>query len=149
MNKVAELISDINDFLVEQNNVDKGTVEFLFGLKRKIIELDEQNLSNHQKKIELPVVEVLLRSLGKKAFVQCYKIFKRAASGELKDVSTAIEDCSGAKTSNSIRTKSSVGLRIFREGLHIEALKTIIAAEKVDQSIREEALKLLQKEEEE
>ncbi len=149
MNKVAELISDINDFLVEQNNVDKSTIEFLFGLKRKIIELDEQNLSNHQKKIELPAVEILLRSLGKKAFVRCYKMFKQAAIGELKDLPAAIKDCSGAKTDNSIRTKSSVGLRIFREGLQIKALKTIIAAEKVDQPIKEEALKLLQEEGEE
>ncbi len=149
MNKVAELISDINNFLVEQNNVNKSTVEFLFRLKRKIIELDEQNLSNRQKKIELPVVEVLLRSLGKSSFVQCYEKFKQAASGKLKDMPTAIEDCSGAKTPNSIRTKSSVGLRIFREDLQIEALKIIIAAEKVDQSTRDKALELLQKEREE
>lgn len=147
MNKIPTLLSEVNEFLVA-HTVDKETIEFLIGLKRKLLELEELEVPARQKKKELPQIEILLRTLGKKCFVSCYDIFKKAANDEIVDITSSIKYCSGAKEDSTRRTKASVGTRIFREGLQLEALKSIVAAKKVEKSTREEAIKILQQEEE-
>ena len=146
MNKAAEILSDINTFLVS-HNVDKEVIEFFLELKTKVLDLDEQKLYNHKRSKELSQVEVLLRSIGKRAFVSCYYIFKQVAEGTIENTTDAIKDCSGAKKNSSRRTKASVGVRLFKLGLQIEALNTIVEAEKVEQAVKEKALEILKKEE--
>jgi len=138
----ADIISDINTFLVE-NSIDREVVEFLMNLKMKVLELDEQRINSGKKKTELSQTEVLLRSLGKKDFVYCYEVFKKAAKGNIGNVSEAIVDCSGARKDTSRRTKASVGVKLFRLGLEIEALKSIVEAEKIEQDVKDEALRML------
>ncbi len=146
MNNIANLLSEINTFLVK-HNADKETIEFLLELKQKILEADEQRLANRKKTTELPLVEVLLRSVGKKAFISCYDKFKQASNGKVGNITNFMKECLGDGVSdNSARTKSSVGARIFREGLEIEALKNIIAAAKVEEETKDEARKILEKE---
>ena len=145
MNIAAGILSDINNFLVT-HNVDKEVVEFLLGLKLKVLELDEQKLHSRKKNTELPQVEVLLRTLGKRDFVSCYYIFRQASEGKIGNITEAIMDCSGAKKDSSRRTKASVGVRLFRLGLQTEALKSIVTAEKVDDAVKEKALEILKEE---
>ncbi len=145
MNNVTEILGEINDFLTT-HTTDRDTTEFLMGLKRKLLELDEQAMPSRKKTTTLPTVEVLLRSVGKRAFIDCYEVFKKAANGELDNIASSIKGCSGAESSNSIRTKASVGVRIFREGLETEALRAILAAGKVDENTKKKAQNFLQQE---
>ena len=144
MNDVTEILGEINDFLTT-HTTDRDTTEFLVGLKRKLLELDMQ-VPSRKKTTTLPTVEVLLRSVGKRAFVDCYEVFKMAANGKIENIASSIKSCSGAESSNSLRTKASVGARIFREGLETEALKAILSARKVDDDTKKKAQNLLLKE---
>jgi len=147
MNKNSvEIISEINEFL-RDNIVDKNVLEFLVELKMKILELDERGTSKYRERKELSQIEALLRSIGKSAFISCYYQLKKASEGEISNISESITECSGARSNNSLRVKASVGVRIFKLSLNIEALKIIIKAEKVESSVREDAKKILKEEE--
>ena len=47
---------------------------------------------------------------------------------------------------SSVNTKASCGIKLFREGLNIEALKQIISGTKVDSSVVDNAKDILSKE---
>jgi len=144
MNASADIVSSINEFLSD-NIVDKLVVEFLVELKMKILKLDEQKQFKNRTIKEHTPLEILLRSIGKSCFIDCYYQLKMVAKGKVFNASEAIRECSGAKD-NSRRTKASVGTRIFKLGLNLEALKSISEAEKVQPAIRKEALKILEEE---
>jgi hypothetical protein len=146
MNTTVEIVYEINEFL-RDNIVDKHVLEFLVELKMKVLELDEQGKSKRRGAKELSQLEVLLRSIGKRSFVDCYYQLKKAAEGNTSNVSESIIKCSGAKKNSSLRTKGSVGVRLFRLGLNIEALKIIMKADKVEPYVREKALAILEEEE--
>lgn len=144
MTSIVNLIGEINDFLTTHNS-DNETLEFLIGMKRKLLEVDESMLIKKENNVDLPIIEVMLRSVGKRAFVNCYKYFEGVYRGELTDINNEMKRCSGAKTDNSVRTKVSVGIRIFREDLQIDALKNILEAGKVDNETKKKARALLEK----
>lgn len=144
MSTTAEIVSDINEFL-RDNIVDVNVVEFLVELKMKVLKLDTKNQSKRRIVKEQSQLETLLRSMGKKCFVDCYYQLKMTHEGKLSNASNAIKECSKVD-GNSLRTKASVGVRIFRLGLNLEALKSISEAEKVEQKVRKNALKILEEE---
>lgn len=144
MDNITEILGEINDFLTT-HTTDRDTTAFLIGLKRKLLELDAQ-VPSRKKTTTLSTIEVLLRSVGKRAFINCYEVFKMAANGEIENITSSIKGCSGAESSNSLRTKASVGVRIFREGLETKALQAILSARKVDDDTKEKAQNLLLKE---
>ena len=145
--RTIDLLASINRFLVT-HTVDRETLEFLSDLKRQILELEDQVSMGVKpsKRKELTKIEALLRALGKRAFIDCYEIFKAAAAREISQVAEAISECSGAKTANSLRTKASVGVKIFKEGLQRDALEIISQANKVDPEVRMRAEQLLKEE---
>ena len=144
MSTTSEIVSAINEFL-RDNIVDAKVVEFLVELKMKVLELDTKSQSGRSITKERSQLETLLRSMGKKCFVDCYYQLKSVHEGKVSKATEAIKECSGS-TGNSLRTKASVGIRIFRLGLNIEALKTISKAEKVEPNVRKKASKLLEEE---
>ena len=159
MTDISKIIININDFLTIHHNLEADTVSFLISLKRELLEFEEELVKPQYKtspkriKKELSKIETYLRTCGKSFFVQCYQILKQGALGEINDVSTAIQYYMKAKdiklSDNSSRTKASVGMKIFREGLQIDALNIIATANKVDNKTREAAHKLLQLEQKE
>ncbi len=144
MSTTVEIVSNINEFL-RDNIVDKNVIEFLVELKMKVLELDEQSQSRRRIVKEQSQLETLLRSMGKKCFVDCYYQLKMVHEGKLSNASEAIKECSKAD-GNSLRTKASVGIRIFKLALDIEALKSISEAEKVPPKVRKSALEIFEKE---
>ena len=81
------------------------------------------------------------------SFVNAYYIFKAKYSDNLtKPILNEMKMLAGAKTDASARTKSSVGLKIFRKGLQIDALRLIANSQKVEQDIALKAHEILQKE---
>ena len=142
MNTTVDIISKINEF-IRDNIVDKHTLEFLMELKMQVLELDKPKRRIVKEHSQL---EILLRSMGKKCFIECYSELKMVFENKTFNASEAIKKCSKA-TNNSLRTKASVGMRIFKMGLNIEALKSISEAEKVKLPIRKKALEILEKEE--
>ncbi len=158
MTDISKIIININDFLTIHHNLEADTVSFLISLKRELLEFEEEirpqyKISPKRIKKELSEIETYLRTCGKSFFVQCYQILKQGALGEINDVSTAIQYYMKAKdiklSDNSSRTKASVGMKIFREGLQIDALNIIATANKVDNETRGAAHKLLQLEQKE
>ena len=92
--------------------------------------------SSYAEKIETELVK-----LGKSVFVKYYDAFKTGDS-ELCKRELAKE----AYTANSISTRVSCGLRMFKENRNIEALRHIIASSKMEETIRSSAEVLLKKE---
>jgi hypothetical protein len=73
----------------------------------------------------------VLNKIGKRIFVEHYYDFKN-------DHFQA-DDLSEDFTTNSKRTRTSRARKIFRDGLHLEALQIIIDSDKLDQWIIERA----------
>lgn len=149
MSNMSLIISEINTFISNKNDLDYDTIGFLTNLKEKLLELQDASVLIHtqnKKQKQLPKVETFLRAVGKEAFINCYKSFKDKHIGIKNNIVKDMFICAGAKTDNSARTKASIGSKIFNEGLHIEALKNIIDSNRVDIRIREKAKTILNKE---
>ncbi len=143
MNTAKGLLEDINTFL-STNNVDSATLDFLIDLKQKILKsCDFTAMKSGQ---NITDIEKILRSIGKKAFVDCFDVFKQARDGDSLDIVSMMHKCGGAKNDNSARTKASIGKRIFKEHIELEALKNIIGSAKVDEETKDKALKILHRE---
>ncbi len=135
------LIGDINTFL-SSNVVNNETVKFLIELKQRILEgCDEEKTSKTKNSIDL---EKTLRSIGKKAFVNCYNVFKQQKNGEIENIVDLIKKCGGTQKDNSVSTKASIGKKIFNANMELEALRNIIASNKVPEETKNKALKILQ-----
>ncbi len=144
MNIEMELIGDINTFL-SKNTVDSKMLNFLIQLKQKILDRYSEKEANGKKNIT--DVEKILRSIGKKAFIECYDIFKESRDNPNANIVSLMQRYGGANNEFSARTKASIGKKLFKEGLEVEALKNIIDSSKVEESIKNKALLLLRKEE--
>jgi len=141
MSVVAKLLGDINSFL-SSNNVSHETLIFLIGLKQKILEECDVKIEQN----EAQDIEKILRVIGKRAFVDCFYIFKAEYNDENKDVVSLMLTYGGAKSENSARTKASIGRKIFREGLELEALRNIVGSNRVEEKTKNKALEILLKE---
>ena len=147
MNNVSPMISNINVFISNKNNLDDDTIDFLMTLKESLLSLQDQSfLTREKKEKKLSEVELLLRSVGKEAFIRCYKYFKEKHLGKKKNIVSDMERCAGAKSVNSARTKASVGSKIFKKDLHIDALRNIIASNRVNDDVIEKAKDILKEE---
>ncbi len=71
---------------------------------------------------------------------------REALCGDQGNIILKMKECGGATTDNSARTKASVGLKIFKEGINIEALKSILNAKRVDDKTRKKAGSILERE---
>lgn len=143
------IISDINQFIAKKHTLDSETVEFLGGIKLQLLEFQEKSFEIHSKKQKTvsKEVDVLLRSIGKSTFINCYHVFKAKYLEEIKrPILEEMYNLGGAKSDGSARTKASIGLKIFKLDLNIEALESIIKSEKVEKSIIEKAKTILMKE---
>lgn len=136
-----ELLGDINSFL-SSNSVDQETLSFLISLKQKILE--GYDMTTKQNKIS--DIETTLRSIGKKAFIECFYILKEEQDGENENIISCMMSRGGAKKESSARTKASIGRKIFKEGMELEALKNIISSNRVQEATKNKALVILQKE---
>ena len=142
MSTEEELLGDINSFL-SSNIVNKETLNFLMKLKQKI--LKGYDMTTKQNKIS--DIETTLRGIGKTAFIECFYTLKEDQDGDSGNIISCMMSHGGAKKENSARTKASIGRKIFKEGMEIEALKNIISSNRVKEAIRNKALIILQKEE--
>jgi len=86
-------------------------------------------------------LETLIKTIGMKTFVEYYDNFKNNSLQEITHYMNLHENYAP----NSIRTKVSVGKKIFKENMEIQALEIISKSERVEEQIREKALKLLNK----
>lgn len=138
-------ISQINNFISQKHSLDEETVKFLSNLKLTLMGIEDDLIKKDTK--EAPEVQSLLRSVGMSSFVNAYYIFKTKHSDNLnKSILDEMKTFAGAKTDASARTKSSIGLKIFKKGLQIDALKLIENSLKVEQNIALKAHEILQKE---
>ncbi len=143
MNASTELLGDINTFL-SSNTVNNETLRFLIKLKQGILEgFDTGKTPQIKNSFNL---EKMLRSIGKKAFIDCYGVFKQQKNGELENIVSLMKSCGGAKNDNSARTKASIGKKIFNMNMELEALKNIIGSKKISEETKNKALKILQEE---
>ena len=146
---IAHIISNINQFIAKKHTLDHETIEFLSNVKLQLLELQERSfeIQNKKQKIISKEIEVLLRSIGKTTFINCYHIFKAKYLDQIKrPILEEMYSLGGAKSDGSARTKASVGLRIFKSNLNIEALNSIVKSEKVEQAVIEKAKKILMEE---
>ncbi len=144
MHRVVSLKEDINSFL-SSHKVDVETFDFLMKMKKNLDKVYSTDSSKTNKKLD---IEKTLRSIGKKAFVDCYDILKKAKKDDKWNIVHLIKKYGGAKNENSARTKVSVGKKIFNENMEKEALQNIITSKKVDEETKNRALIILQREEE-
>jgi len=115
------------------------------------IETEEENINiidekNNQKDNMVSgslfmTLEDLIKTIGMKTFVQYYDKYKNNSVQEIIQYMKKHENYS----INSIRTKASTGKRIFRENMEKSALEIISKSERVDEQIKNEAKKLLNK----
>jgi hypothetical protein len=86
-------------------------------------------------------LEDLIKTIGMKTFVQYYDKLKNDLPTDIKQHMKLHKKYAN----NSINTKVSTGKRIFRENMEKQALEIISRSERVEEQIREGALKLLNK----
>lgn len=149
MNNISSVISEINTFISSKNDLDNETIGFLMNLKEMLLTSQDSSFliqSQKKKQKQLSEVEILLRIVGKEAFISCYEYFKDKHIGKKNNIVKDMFICGGAKEDNSARTKASTGSKIFKKGLQIEALKNIIGSNRVPNKVIEEAKNILNKE---
>lgn len=76
-------------------------------------------------------VEVLLKIIGKRIFVEYYDFFEKLKHDEL-DPEDVVETLPKYLTLKSRQTRTLKAKRIFQEGLEHKAIETIIRSNKVD-----------------
>ena len=86
-------------------------------------------------------LEVLIKAIGMKTFIEYYDNFKNDSPQEITHYINLHENYA----LNSIRTKVSGGKKIFKENMEMQALEIISKSERVEEQIREKALILLNK----
>lgn len=92
--------------------------------------------------MEEKYLENILNRVGKKTFIKYYYDFKNLNNlGESDKI--VVEKIQEDYTLKSKKSRTSKAKRIFREGLEINALETIINSPKVDVCIIEKAKKIL------
>lgn len=87
-------------------------------------------------------IESELKKMGKDVFLKFYDEFKKRDSSICKKVLTA----KTKYTANAINTRTSAGIRMFKDGRNIEALRHIIASSRLNESTRKLAQEKLRKE---
>lgn len=80
----------------------------------------------------------LLNKIGKGFFVEHYY--------DIKNNQTAADDLPENYTTNSKRSRISTARRIFREELHLEALKIVMSSNRLDQETIDKAKEIFEKE---
>ena len=146
---VSNILSEINQFIMVNHDLTAKTVDFLGNLKASLLILEDLNFSSNKKvkNHETNELDILLRSIGKATFINCYYIFKKKHNGSVNGpIFEEMYISGGAKSESSARTKASVGLKIFKLNLNIKALESIISSEKVDRDIVEKARTILDQE---
>lgn len=140
---VSRIISQVNYFIANKHTLDDETIKFLSSLKLSLVELvDSSRRKNNSDK--LTELQKLVRSVGMSCFVNAYYIFK--AKYKEKITGTILDEMfelGGANTDASARTKSSVGLKLFKLNLNLDALELILNSDKVDPMIAQKAKKIL------
>jgi hypothetical protein len=104
------------------------------------MENEDSFISKYDNKIDY--LKELIRTIGMSTFVKYYKLFANN-NYSVSDIIQNMKSNENYKT-NSLKTKSSVGKRIFKEKLEKEALKIISNSNVIDNNIKEEAKKLLE-----
>ena len=146
MKNISPAIFEINTFISGKNDLDDETISFLMNLKEMLLISQDNSFTIEVKKKKLPEIEILLRIVGKKAFVDCYDYFKNKHIGKKNNIVKDMFICGGAKSDNSARTKASIGSKIFKKGLHIKALENIIDSNRVSDIVIEKAKNILNQE---
>jgi len=143
---VSKIISQVNHFIANKHTLDDETIQFLSTLKLSLMELVDSSTSKKSSG-ELTELQTLLRSVGMSSFVKAYYIFKSKSEGKIVGpILDEMKKYGGAQKDASARTKSSVGLKIFKLDLNIEALQLIANSNKVKTSIADRASEILAKE---
>ena len=126
-------------FSIDQNELDivKSNCEKMGGVlvtdeigSEILIETETDDIS----------IEVLLKKIGMKTFVEYYNELKNVSSQEVKQCMELRDNF----TNHSRDTKVSTGKKIFRENLNIQALEIISKSNRVDEKTKKDALKLLE-----
>ncbi len=143
---VSRIISKVNYFIANKHTLDDETIQFLSSLKLSLMEIAD-NSTRKKNSSELTELQTLLRSVGMSSFVNAYYIFKAKSEGKIAGpILDEMKNIGGANTDASARTKSSVGLKLFKLDLNIDALQLIANSNKVDKSIAKKADEILAKE---
>jgi hypothetical protein len=82
-----------------------------------------------------------LRSIGKKCFVRYFKQFSDTRIQDYQIIDTLMKN--EGYTETGCRTRVSQSRRIIREGRAKDALREIIASERLSESVRQEAADLV------
>ena len=140
--KVNKLIIDINKFIGKNHSIDSETIMFLGDLKENIMTLTD---GEPKRKISQPVEKTLLRAVGARCIVDCYKWFQLDYEGEDVNLVKKMFDCGGAVEETSARTKASAGRKIFKTNLTKEVLLLIVnsKSKRITKETREAAKTLL------
>ena len=143
----VSVISKINDFITSKHDLDTETIEFLIGLKQDVLSIEDAKPKSEYHSKELPPVEKLLRTMGKKAFLDSYEALDvEHKLGDLRNAQGLISKMKEAGIAGgemSMRVRASTGRKIFREGLNIEALESIAHSHRTGDDVKAKAEKLL------
>ncbi len=143
---VSKIVSQVNYFIANKHTLDDETIQFLSSLKLSLMELVD-NSTRKKNPGETTESQALLRSVGMSSFVNAYYIFKAKSEGKIAGpILDEMKKIGGAKKDTSARTKSSVGLKLFKLDLNIDALQLIANSHKVEPSIAERASEIIAKE---
>lgn len=132
---VCERLEIDNEAFIFQNNKPSHVIMTIDQYQRIVANEEEKNTDDINN-ADNEDLDTMLNKIGKRIFVDYYYTFKIDDDPEDKLID---EDF----TLNSRRSRSSSARRIFREGLHLEALKNIIQSSKLDEKIVEKAKNLL------
>jgi len=148
MSNSIALISKINDFISTKHDLDNETIEFLINLKKDVLVVDDNKSTKAWEPKKLPQVERLLRSMGKKVFLDCYELFdedyKTDEKSDTQKLIVKMKELGIHGGENSFRTRVSINRSIFRNKLNLEALKVIASAPNVTTETKLRAEKLLE-----
>jgi len=100
---------------------------------------DESEQFFQYETLKTPPLEDMIKTIGMKTFINYYDKLKNES---LQAIIQYMKDHENYKI-NSINAKASTGKRIFKFGLEKQALEIISKSERIDNEIRDEAIKLL------
>ena len=132
---ICERLESDNEAFIFQNNKPSLVIMTIKHYQRIALNNGEQN-ADTTNNADNEDLDTMLNKIGKRIFVDYYYIFKTDDSPEDKLIDEGF-------TLNSRRSRSSSARRIFRDGLHLAALKNIIQSPKIDEETLVKAKYLL------
>jgi len=132
---VCERLESDNEAFIFQNNKPSHVIMTINHYQNIALNKGEQNTATTNN-ADNEDLDSMLNKIGKRIFVDYYNIFKTDDNPEDKLIDEEF-------TLNSRRSRSSSARRIFRDGLHLAALKNIIQSPKIDEETLVKAKDLL------